>query len=185
MDYFISVITKDSLNNIVESQLLFDQAMLTESSDEYVVGVTSGNENVIRVPIPTGLSKQQSDELAESIAHRLFEAGYDDFDIEISANNDVDFDVVEDIQVFMQNDPVYYRRVYLPAVLRLKDKTKSGKSVDCKSLLGDAVNRAISTYCSQYDVGPAKSVFTPEKRSELLQKVYERELENIRKGEYD
>lgn len=186
MDYFISVITQDEITEgIVEAASISGGQFLTESDDSFVVGETTDGNNVVRIPLSSGLSQDDSDRLAESMAEHLFEMGYEDFDIEISAGEDADYDPVEDIQVFMQNDPMYYRRVYLPAVLAVKDSIQANDRRDVKAMLSSAVNKAISAYCTKFDVGPANSVFTPERRAELSSKVYERELENIRNGEYD
>ena len=42
---------------------------------------------VIEIPIPNALNQEQSDEFAQKLAAHMFESGYEDFDIEISADD--------------------------------------------------------------------------------------------------
>ena len=46
--------------------------------------------SIFEMPLPTALSEEAADEFAQKIADYVFEQGYDDFDIEISADGEID-----------------------------------------------------------------------------------------------
>jgi len=45
---------------------------------------------VIEIPLPNALSEEQADEMANRVAEHFFNEGYEDFDIEISSDEEVD-----------------------------------------------------------------------------------------------
>lgn len=45
---------------------------------------------VIEIPLPNALSEEQADEMAQKVAEHFFNEGYDDFDIEISSDEDLE-----------------------------------------------------------------------------------------------
>ena len=45
---------------------------------------------VIEIPLPNALSEEQADAMAQKIADHFFNEGYDDFDIEISSDEDLE-----------------------------------------------------------------------------------------------
>jgi len=63
---------------------------------------TELDTTVIEIPLPSALSEDLADEFANRLAEHLFNEGYEDFDIEISAD-----DVVED-QVTYDNDDEFF-----------------------------------------------------------------------------
>jgi hypothetical protein len=56
---------------------------------------------VIEIPLPQALSEDQADEFANRLAEHMFDEGYDDFDIEISAG---DIDISEDEETYDGDD---------------------------------------------------------------------------------
>ena len=57
---------------------------------------------VIEIPIPNALSEEQADEFANRLAEHMFNEGYNDFDIEISAD-----DLEEVDEITLDNDDFY------------------------------------------------------------------------------
>lgn len=95
------------------------------------------------------------------------------------------FDVVEDVVVFMRNDPQFYRKSFFPAVARVADLHRAGKSIDKNECLGDMVERALEGYCKKFNVAKMPDeVFTNEDRDQIIDKVFSEEMEEIQKGEY-
>jgi hypothetical protein len=45
---------------------------------------------VIEIPLPSALSEEQADEMAHKVAEHFFNEGYNDFDIEISSDEDLE-----------------------------------------------------------------------------------------------
>lgn len=95
------------------------------------------------------------------------------------------FDVVEDITVFMKNDPIFYRNKYYPALCNMKQEYDKKKSADGEKHFGRIVDSAMNTYCKKFQVARKMSdLFTAEDRQNIISKITEEEIENIRKGEY-
>lgn len=94
------------------------------------------------------------------------------------------FDVVEDVVVFMRNDPVFYRKHYYPAIANLADIHRSGEKIN-KSVLGSMVDNGCNSYCKKFNLGrkPA-DVFTADDRHAIINKITSEELKNIKNGDY-
>lgn len=95
------------------------------------------------------------------------------------------FNVVEDAIVFMRNDPMFYRKQYYPTVAKMADLTRAGKPVDPKGFVMPMVTKGIEGYCEKYKLPrPSDSLFGEEDRINLMNRIYEEEMEQIHKGEY-
>ena len=95
------------------------------------------------------------------------------------------FDVVDDVTIFMRNDPMFYRREYFPAVSKLADCQRSGKDADPKKYLSAMVEKGCDDYCRKFDLGKSsEDIYTDQDRNNLLQKINSEETENIKKGDY-
>ena len=95
MEHFVRVVFEKD-NNI------------NESLDEYIF---PGNElleteqgaSVFQIPLQRELDEIEADTYAERLANYMFEQGYDDFDIEISADGEID----EDEETYEDDDEFY------------------------------------------------------------------------------
>jgi hypothetical protein len=94
------------------------------------------------------------------------------------------FDVVDDVAIFMRNDPMFYRKSLFPAVMNMKDRHDAGKSCDANDCLGDCCDKGMETYCKKFDLGSAKNIFKPEDKGLLVQKMYGEEMKMIKDGQY-
>ena len=92
MEHFIRVVMEkqDNLNESL-NESVFPGSIIYESAQ----GVS-----IFEMPLPTALSEEAANEFAQKIANYVFEQGYDDFDIEISA----DGDVAEDEETYEDED---------------------------------------------------------------------------------
>ena len=95
------------------------------------------------------------------------------------------FDIVDDLHVYMRNDPIFYRKEYFPTMTRLSDLSKSNKEIDAHKEFTPMVDRACESYCAKYDIARQPSdVFSEDERKALIAKIYSEEIESIRRGEY-
>lgn len=75
-------------------RVIFDEAVeLNEALNESVfpghqILETVDGRQVFHYGLPKALSEQESDEFADRLANYMFEQGYDNFDIEISAGDE-------------------------------------------------------------------------------------------------
>jgi hypothetical protein len=106
-------------------------------------------------------------------------------DLNESLGDDLNYDIVEDVVVFMRNDPMFYRKQYFPAISKMADLTRAGEKCNKHSLLSNMIEQGITEYCRKYKVSEMPDeVFTLEDRHTLMSKIFSEEMEEIQKGEY-
>ena len=95
MEHFVRVVMEkqDNLNESL-NESVFPGSIIYESAQ----GVS-----IFEMPLPTALSEEQADEFANKLANFVFEQGYEDFDIEISADGAID----EDEETYEDDDEFY------------------------------------------------------------------------------
>lgn len=96
------------------------------------------------------------------------------------------YDVVEDIAIFMRNDPKFYRKTLFPVLDRMKTCYHTKKQFDAKKELFPVIDKAIGSYCKKFKLHkrPDDLLDQNEKMS-LFRKLYSEEMTQIRKGTYD
>lgn len=78
-------------------------AIREDAFESYDVYETEQEGTVFEIPLPRSLDEQQSQQFAEKLANYFFAEGYDDFDIEISAD-----DLKEATEITLENDEDFY-----------------------------------------------------------------------------
>jgi hypothetical protein len=97
----------------------------------------------------------------------------------------IPFNVVDDLTIFMRNDPIFYRKHYFPMMANISDIHERGQSVDPIVLMKPVVDRGINTYCKKFNLGKkADRIFSNEDRSEVINKIYSEEMPYVKKGAY-
>ena len=94
------------------------------------------------------------------------------------------FDVVEDVAIYMRNDPMVYRKSLFPAIVRMKSIHNSGKSPVPEQCLGEIVDSTMNKYCEKYSLGSPKNVFKKGDREAIINKLFSEEMTQIRNGAY-
>lgn len=96
-----------------------------------------------------------------------------------------DVNVVDDLQFFMHNDPLFYRKVLYPSISDLKHKMKSGKPCDEDHFHG-CIKKGVDSYCNKFKIKKnPKDIFSDEEIKELAEKMFHQEKDRIEKGAYD
>jgi hypothetical protein len=189
MEHFVSIITKNKSleESLVESVLNSANVALLENETNYEMFETVSNEQVLRVELHRELTEQEADDFAETLADKLFEMGFEDFELEVSAteSEDLPFDIVEDLHVFMKNDPTFYRKDYFPTMVAISDQARKTKKVDFNSKIKPMIGKAVDLYCEKFGLPKStKELFNDEKESGLIQRIREEEIPRIQQGEY-
>ena len=92
------------------------------------------------------------------------------------------FDVVDDIQQYMKNDPAFYRRVYYPTMCKMQECGESGNP---KDLVAPMALLAARNYVKKYKINKdAEELLNAEEMDDLINRVYEEEMEACNRGEY-
>ena len=100
-------------------------------------------------------------------------------------NNDLPFDVVDDVAVYMRNDPVFYRKHFFPTFSKIADMHRSGKKIDKVKCLSDMVEMALENYCKKFDLADMPDeIFNNNDREQIIDRIFSEEMEQIQQGEY-
>jgi hypothetical protein len=97
----------------------------------------------------------------------------------------LNFDSIEDLCIFMRNDPMFYRKQFFPCMANISDKIDSDGKCDPNKDIGPCVDNACNAYCNQYDLPhDPKTLFPIEDRRSIVSKIYSEEMPNIKQGMY-
>ena len=97
----------------------------------------------------------------------------------------VNFDIVEDAVIFMRNDPQFYRSQYFPAITHLADLHRAGKPYKASEIINPMIEKGCGAYTKQYNIANSpEEVFSEIDRRNILQKIYDEEIKQIKAGEY-
>jgi hypothetical protein len=101
----------------------------------------------------------------------------------------MDTDAVNELDSFIMNDEYLYRRRFMPIITNIKRKIKKNTYDHEKAqklwmyLIDDAARKYVQEFGSSgTDV---KDMFPKETRLQVARIISDRELENIKQGEYD
>ena len=95
------------------------------------------------------------------------------------------YDVVDDLTIFMRNDPMFYRKQLFPAIMNMKDQHDAGKSrIVPQEAFGPIVDEAMESYCQQYGLGRRDKIFKLQDRDDVINKLYGEEMKQIECGAY-
>jgi len=100
-----------------------------------------------------------------------------------------DSDAVNELDLFIMNDEDLYRRRFMPIITNIKRKMKRGV-YDPKKVIKlwmYLVDDAAVKYVQEFGTPDqdVKDMFPKETRLQVAQVIADRELENIKQGEYD
>ena len=100
-----------------------------------------------------------------------------------------DSDAVNELDLFIMNDEDLYRRRFMPIITNIKRKIKRGVYDHEKviKLWMYLIDDAARTYVQDNGTPDqdVKDMFPKETRLKVAQVIADRELENIKQGEYD
>jgi hypothetical protein len=95
------------------------------------------------------------------------------------------FDVVDDLTIFMRNDPAFYRKHYFPMMAKVSDMYEKGESIDPIIVMRPTVDKAVDSYCRRYKIKKRPDdLFLDDDRREVCNKVFNEELPHIKEGGY-
>jgi|TARA_B110000858_G_scaffold114490_1_gene130864 hypothetical protein len=99
-------------------------------------------------------------------------------------NDHMPYDVVEDLSIFMRNDPMFYRQKMFPCIMKMKDAFDGQKSITPQKVLGPVVDEAMDKYCEKFKLGRRDKIFKLEDRDECVNRVFGEEMKQIECGAY-
>ena len=104
-------------------------------------------------------------------------------------NENIDSDAVNELDSFIMNDEDLYRRRFMPIISNLRRKVRKNVYDHEKAqtlwmyLIDDAAKQYVKEFGSTQD--DVSNMFPKETRLQVARNISDRELENIKQGEYD
>ncbi len=106
-------------------------------------------------------------------------------ELTVPQETNLGFDVVDDVCVFMRNDPMFYRKSFFPAVSEMAEMMRSGKTLDKNKCLASMIENALGAYVKKYNLADMPDdVFNNDDRQKIIDQVFSEECEMIKNGEY-
>lgn len=94
------------------------------------------------------------------------------------------YDVVEDLKIFMTQDNDFYRRNVFPRMSEVQKAVQNGGKYDKKILL-PVVEKAIIEYLKKFEIKKRPQDFmTDGQKIECISSILKDEMDNFRKGIY-
>ena len=195
MEHFVRVILDEKQEVSFLNESIFPNQNLLETAD---------GRPVFEIVLERELTNEEADEYADRLANYMFEQGYKDFDIEISEStteqvteffdqdnikdlkigSELPFNVVEDLCVYMRQDPNFYRTNLYPAMLDVQEAVKNGGKYNKKQML-PVVEKAIIEYIKKFEIQKRPNeLLQDSEKMECISKLLKDETESLRKGDY-
>lgn len=100
--------------------------------------------------------------------------------------NEPNFDIVEDLFIYMLNDSMFYRKHYFPVMSDIKDCIADNKDIDIEEKLNPVIDKALQSYSDKYDLPDVvEDYFNDDERRELVDKIYSAEIDDENNTEND
>lgn len=209
MEKFIRIIISEnnSIPNDIHYQIsnLLDPLLIETKPN---MGLTSNNKLVIHYKMNAHLDDHNADKYASEIFEILSKNNINEYDIEMSTGkllfedstndepekiepepfdlfNKTDYDVVNDLIVFMRNDFQFYRRHYYPAIHKASKYYQKTQKIDIKKFIEPVIKYGVMEYCKKYDTPEEPDeLFGQEEINEVINRICKQETPQIKKGEY-
>lgn len=103
---------------------------------------------------------------------------------DLKIGDELPYNVVEDLVIYMRNEPNFYRKHLYPAMIDVQEAVKNGGKYNKKSLL-PVIERAINEYLKKYEIKKLpEELLNNSEKMECVNKLLRDEVENFRKGMY-
>jgi len=84
-------------------------------------------------------------------------------EVQEKQQDEIPFDVAEDLAIFMRNDPMFYRKTFFPAMADVSDRMEKGDSIDPAIMLKPIVDQGVKGYCKNISKINVLKMFLPKK----------------------
>lgn len=103
---------------------------------------------------------------------------------DLKIGSELPYNVVEDLAIFMKNDPIFYRKHLYPVLVDVQEAVKNGGKYNKRKMI-PVVNSAIQEYVKKFGIQKRpEDLLQDGEKIECINKILKDELENFRKGEY-
>jgi hypothetical protein len=96
----------------------------------------------------------------------------------------LDFDLIEDVIYFMNNEPKFYRKEYYPFMFKFKKYIDAGKRLK-PVVFKPMCEKAFKIYQNKFPQESMHLSLEDSDYKDMCGKLYEKEMSNIEEGHYD
>jgi hypothetical protein len=95
------------------------------------------------------------------------------------------YNIVDDLHVYMRNDSDVYRRQYFPMLCAMQEQLAKGKKISAKEVMMPVIKTCMASYNKKFNLANESSdIITDEDIKTLVKKIYTEEIPLIKKGVY-
>jgi hypothetical protein len=98
--------------------------------------------------------------------------------------NDIDYDLIDDLVFFLNNDDDVYRRCLLPAVHVFIDKQKADEETKY-TIFKSAVAKGYKQYIKKYPIRELPSTLDTKVWRDVCKKLFDQISKDMEDGQYD
>ena len=91
-----------------------------------------------------------------------------------------DFDLIDDLIYFINNDPEFYRTRFYPIVTKFENKIKNDKSLD-HTYFSNIVKQAYSWYIDKFKLVDLPEELDPDTLDDICKKIKKQQIESYQK----
>lgn len=103
---------------------------------------------------------------------------------DLKIGEELPYDVVEDLKIFMTQDNDFYRRHLFPRMSEIQAAVRKGGKYNKKQLL-PVIDEAIGQYLKKFEIKKRPEDFMNSgQKMECISSILKDEMENFRKGTY-
>jgi hypothetical protein len=103
---------------------------------------------------------------------------------DLKIGDELPYNVVEDLAIFMRHDPQFYRRQLYPEMLNVREATKNGGKYNKRNMMS-VIEKAINEYIKKYEIlKRPEELLSDGEKMECISKILKDEMEMLRKGDY-
>lgn len=108
----------------------------------------------------------------------------EDFVKQTDDGNEIDYDVVDDLVFYLNNDDDAYRRYLLPAVHKFIDKKEADEEVKF-TIFKSAVEKGYKSYIKQYPIRELPDTIEKKVWRSTCKKLFDQISKDMEDGSYD
>ena len=208
MDSFIRIITSENIDTDLILEHVSNYAQV--DYDNIIIGDMDSDHLVYHIPIQKHLTESESNEFMHRAVTLFENTCMQDVDVEFSTGmpisvltesdiaaepeevkpesydifTETDYDLVNDLIVYMRNDFQFYRKYYYPTLHNIAKQYKKTGKIDA-SKLRQMIKTGTQTYCATYNTPEEPNeLFGADELSEVYNRIVRDEIKEIRNGEY-
>lgn len=112
------------------------------------------------------------------------QVNYNDFVEQIGHKKQINYDLVNDVIYYMNNNDNVYRQHLYPSIVNCVNRIKSNKSVD-SNVFSQAVNAGYKSYINEYPIRELSDELSSSTRKKICDAILDKIKTDVSDGKYN